>query len=257
MVFFCQNMVEARPEEFPNLSERQIKILRFVVEEYSQTAAAVGSDTLDKKYQIGVSPATIRNEMNRLTEKGYLIQPHASAGRIPTPMGIKFYIKRLMEEKELPVTEEVKVKQQIWDAKGEIGRLMREVTHALANQTHMLALAATDQGKIYHAGYANILDVPEFFDIDLTKAVLNMIDEVNELMGIFNRALSEDPLQVLVGDDLGVAGLSSVGLVYTGFNLGGTAGKVGVLGPRRLDYAYVIPAVRHVGRLLAEIGEGW
>lgn len=241
----------------PPLTDRQIKILRTIVEEYSETAQPVGSDTLDKKYQIGVSPATIRNEMNRLVEKHYLAQPHTSAGRVPTPLAIKLYVDQLMEEKKLAVTDEVKVKQQIWDARGEIGHLMRQVTHALANQTHMLSIAATDQGKTYHSGYANILDIPEFFDIDVTKTVLSLIDEVNDLMGIFNRSPSSDRPQVLIGEDLGIERLHPVSIVYTQFNLGGTTGAVGILGPYRLDYAHIIPTIRYVGSLLAEIGEGW
>lgn len=239
------------------LSDRQTKILRAIVEEYCETASAVGSDTLDKKYQIGFSPATIRNEMSRLTEKGYLAQPHTSSGRIPTPTAIKLYVRQLMEEKGLSVTEEVKVKQQVWDARGEIGHLMREVTRVLASQTHMLSVAATDQGMTYHAGYANILDIREFFDIDVTKTVLSMIDEVNELFDIFNHYAGEESPCVVIGDDFGIKALSPVGMVYTRFSLGGTSGAVGVLGPSRLDYSHVIPTVRYVGTLLDEISKGW
>ncbi|MBI4032954.1 MAG: hypothetical protein HY377_00320, partial [Candidatus Blackburnbacteria bacterium] len=64
------------------MTPRQIQILKSIVEEYTQTAEAVGSDVLEKKYSLGVSPATIRNEMAALTAGGYLKQPHTSAGRI-------------------------------------------------------------------------------------------------------------------------------------------------------------------------------
>lgn len=246
------------PQNFiSELTDRQTKIIKAIVQEYSETAEAVGSGTLDRKYQIGVSPATIRNEMNRLTEKGYLAQPHTSSGRIPTPRAIKYYVQKLLEEKQLPVTDEVKVKQRIWDSRGEVGRLMREVTHALANQTHMLSVAATDQGEVYHAGYANILDIPEFFDIDVTRTVFSMIDEVSQLMEIFGRVKPDEPLGILIGDELGTSALMPVSMVYTHFHLGGTNGAVGVLGPCRLDYGYVIPTVKYVGKLLGEIGAAW
>src|SRR5512138_2781944 len=97
------------------LTDRQIKILKVIIEEYMNTAEAVGSDTLDKKYNLGVSPATIRNEMVRLGDLGYLKQPHTSAGRIPTPLALKLYVTELMSPQELPVTEEVAVKERIWD----------------------------------------------------------------------------------------------------------------------------------------------
>jgi len=92
-----------------DLTERQIQIIKTIVDEFTQTAEPVGSVTLENKYRLGVSPATLRNEMVVLEEKGFLSQPHTSAGRIPTPMAIKFYVKELMKEKDLSVAEEVNV----------------------------------------------------------------------------------------------------------------------------------------------------
>ena len=89
------------------LSPRQISIIKAIVEEYTSTGEAVGSETLDKKFNLGVSPATIRNEMVRLEDLGYLKQPHTSAGRVPTPIALKLYVSELMSENDLPVTEEV------------------------------------------------------------------------------------------------------------------------------------------------------
>lgn len=239
------------------LTPRQTKILRAIIEEYCQTAEPVGSDTLDKKYQIGFSPATIRNEMSRLGEKGYLLQSHTSSGRIPTSTAIKFYVRELLKEKELSVTDEVKVKQRVWDARGEVERLMREATQVLASQTHMLSVAATDQGRAYSAGFSNILDIPEFFDIDVTKSVLSLLDHVEMLMDLFGRDQADTPLHILVGDDFGLQPLMPVSMIYTRFALGGTHGALGVVGPSRLDYSYIMPTVRYMGSLLNQIGNEW
>jgi len=84
-----------------NLTERQIEILKAIIEEYIDTAEAVGSETLEKKRNLSASPATIRNEMVKLAEYGYIKKLHSSAGRVPTPEGMKFYVKELMKEKEL------------------------------------------------------------------------------------------------------------------------------------------------------------
>ena len=75
--------------QIPNLSERQIQILKAIIEEYIATAEPVGSETLDKKYNLGISPATIRNEMVRLTTMRLLNQSHTSGGRAPTPDALK------------------------------------------------------------------------------------------------------------------------------------------------------------------------
>ena len=83
------------------LTSRQTQILKALIDEYIETAEPVGSDALDKKYNLGVSPATIRNEMVNLTKLGFLKQPHTSAGRVPTSGAMKFYIDQLMEEKQI------------------------------------------------------------------------------------------------------------------------------------------------------------
>jgi len=163
------------------LTERQIKILKAIVEEYMETAQPVGSEGLEKKYELGVSPATIRNEMVKLTEAGYLRQPHTSAGRVPTKQAFKLYVNQLMQEKELSVAEEVAAKEKIWDSRFDFDRLMHEAVKALAQQSRALALAQVEEGDIYHAGYANILDLPEFYDIDVTRTILSLLDEAEEV----------------------------------------------------------------------------
>ena len=83
------------------LNERKMKILKAVVKDYIETAEAVGSRTISKKHNLGVSAATIRNEMADLEELGYLVQPHTSAGRVPTEKGYKLYVDLLMGTNEL------------------------------------------------------------------------------------------------------------------------------------------------------------
>ncbi len=240
------------------LTERQIKILKTVVEEYIETAEPVGSETLEKKYSLGVSPATIRNEMTRLTEEGFLRQPHTSAGRVPTSVGFKFYINQLMEEKKPSVTDEVAAKEAIWDYRYEFDRLMREATRALAQQTRMLAVAATKEGDVYSAGHAHILDLPEFFDIDVTKTVLNLLDEFKSLQALFEKSFGEDPVHILLGEDLEEEFLRPCGMVFTHFEAGPKrSGNIGVIGPCRLNYPTVIPTIRYFGELINKMAKDW
>src|SRR3989338_4061132 len=128
-----------------DLTTRQIDILKNIIREYIDSAEPVGSETLEKKYDLGVSPATIRNEMAEMTKIGYLSKPHSYAGRIPTSKAIKFYINELMKEKEMSVAEEVEAKEKIWDLREGRERFLREATHELAQKTHSLAVAATER----------------------------------------------------------------------------------------------------------------
>ena len=100
-----------------DLTARQINILKKIIEEYIDTAEAVGSEKLDKKYNLGVSPATLRNEMVALTDKGFLKQGHTSAGRTPTPKALRYYVSSLMQRQNLSVAEEVKIKEKVSDYK--------------------------------------------------------------------------------------------------------------------------------------------
>ena len=88
------------------LTPRQALLLRLIVKEHVESAAAVASRTLVENYGLDFSPATVRNEMARLEELGYLSQPHTSAGRLPTEAGFRYFVERLMDEQALPLTEQ-------------------------------------------------------------------------------------------------------------------------------------------------------
>ncbi len=239
------------------LTQRQIVILKSLIEEYIEAAQPVSSDTLDKKYSLGVSPATIRNEMALLTEDGFIKKPHVSAGRVPTPMGLKFYIQNLLEPKPVSVTEEVSVKERIWDYRQEVDKLIAEATGELARMTRSMAVALSlDSQEFNWAGVANILDFPEFWDIDLTHALLALIDDVSFWQRLVDQVHGEARVSVLLGDDFGNEILEPCGFVFTRFNVGGREYIMGVVGPGRCPYRKIIPLVDYFGRVISEVGQG-
>ncbi len=239
------------------LTPRQLKILKTIIEENIQSGEAVGSEMLDKKYNLGVSPATIRNEMAQLEKKGFLHKAHISGGRLPTTAALRFYLKQLMEEKQLSVADEVAVKEKIWDARTKIEKLLSQTTQVLAQKTDALAVALTSEGDLYHAGYANILDLPEFFDIDVTKTVLGLIEDFSAIHKVFAKAAEEESVHVLLGEDWGLEVLNSCALVFTDFQASSLKGSLGVIGSCRFNFAYVIPTVRYFGTLLNDILKEW
>ncbi len=237
-----------------DLTTRQIDILKNIVKEYIDTAIAVGSETLEKKYDLGVSPATIRNEMAEMSKLGYLAKPHSSAGRVPTGKAIKFYINELMKERVLSVAEEVEAKEKIWDMRARRERFLREATKSLAAKTHSLAVIFTDDGDVFYAGYSNILEMPEFYDIDITKNLLSILDDTVLFDRISGRL--ENECTVFLADDFEEVRMRPYGFVFSPFHTKSNfGGSVGVIGPTRMQYENVIPIVRYFGTLLGEVGD--
>jgi len=236
------------------LTDRQTRILKAIIEEHIETAEPVGSETLEKKYHLEVSPATVRNEMVKLTEMGFLEQPYVSSGRIPTTLALKFYIQRLMEEKKLGVVDETAVKEKIWDYRRQPNSLFREATRVLADKTASLAVTVTNQGDLYHSGYANILSMPEFFDIDVTKTVLSLIEDFDRLNQFLNQAAGEEIVHALIGEDFATEPLDTCSFIFTNFKTKDKIkGSLGVIGPCRLDYSLVMPTVKYFGQLIEEL----
>jgi transcriptional regulator of heat shock response len=241
-----------------DLTQRQIEILKSLIEEYIETAEPVGSETLEKKHALSASPATIRNEMVRLTDYGYLKKAHISSGRVPTPAAMKFYVMQLMKEKDLSVAEEVAEKEKVWDMRDTEREFLKEITRNLAEKTGALAIAATDGGECFISGYANILNMPEFYDIDITRTLLNAVDEFECIRTLFNAAGDEDEIHILLGEELGPSLVGPYGFVFTKYKTpGNTGGEIGVIGPTRLNYTYVVPTVRYFGSLIEDSARGW
>jgi heat-inducible transcriptional repressor len=236
------------------LTARQTQILKALIDEYIATADPVGSIALEKKYSLGVSPATIRNEMVNLTKMGYLRQPHTSAGRVPSPRAMKFYINQLMEEKHLSVKDEVKAKEDVWDSRADFGDLMTEATHALADKTESLAVAATDDGDTWRSGYDHVFMHPEFADLAVCRTVFSMLEEEKRLHELFwERLTGVSPIEVLFGEELGWKYFEPISVVATRFEAGGKHGVIAVIGPFRFNYPTVIPTVRHFRNLIQEL----
>ncbi|MBI2019308.1 hypothetical protein HYS95_01395 [Candidatus Daviesbacteria bacterium] len=236
-----------------DLSERQRALLKAIVEEYIEAAEPVGSEVIERKHNLGVSPATIRIEMSRLTDMGYLRQPHTSAGRAPTSMGMKFYITELMKEKSLPVTAEVSIKEKLMSQRYKQEKLLKEAVTALAQRLDVLGLAIDDEGAVYYAGAANILDWPEFYDIDVARFVLSLFDENPRLREIIGRAAGAGPMHILFGEDMEFEYLRPTGFVFTKYySKPEKTGVIGVIGPARMNFPLVLPYVKYVRDLLTE-----
>ncbi|MGN0714381.1 MAG: heat-inducible transcriptional repressor HrcA [Anaerovoracaceae bacterium] len=143
------------------LSERKLKILQAIISDYVRSAEPVGSRTLSKKYELGISPATIRNEMADLEEMGYLTHPHTSAGRVPSDKAYRLYVNALMEKKELSKEEKLVIAQRL---QGNVNEFEKTIEHAaaiLSEITNLTSFAMTPAQANDTLKFINLLPVDE------------------------------------------------------------------------------------------------
>lgn len=127
------------------MDDRKRQILLAIIQDYVATAEPVGSRTIARKYKLGVSPATIRNEMADLEEMGFIEQPHTSAGRIPSDQGYRYYVDYLMQRQVLSQDEEKIIRVGYESKVKEIGEVIQLTGQMLSQLTHYTAIVSSPQ----------------------------------------------------------------------------------------------------------------
>ncbi len=328
------------------LSERKKRILQAVVRDYIHSAEPVGSRTIARRYSLGLSPATIRNEMADLEESGYLEQPHTSAGRIPSQMGYRFYVDSLMEKVFISTEEVMAIEKILHERKEkEIEQFIQQISRVLSSITNYtslvfgpiikksafkqlkvlplepgvgLAILITDtgfikhkaiqipmgldekelekmvayinrrfygltmdtitssllkevkgdliknvgllnetlnliedagrsqEGKLFLGGTTNILNQPEFRDVNRIKSLLALLEE-EALLGSLLGSASPQGIEVRIGEENKLEEFKDLSMVVTTYKVvGRNIGTIGILGPIRMEYARVITLVEHL-----------
>ena len=144
------------------LNERQKKILKAIIKTYLETGEPVGSRTISKYADLNVSSATIRNEMSDLTDMGYILQPHTSAGRIPSDKGYRLYVDELMNEKEEEIAQ---IKELMIQKTDKMEKVLKKVVQILASNTN----------------YATMITVPQYSGNKLKFIQLSRVSELQLL----------------------------------------------------------------------------
>ena len=233
------------------MTERQAQILAAIIEQYAEIAAPVGSVMLAKLF--GVSSATIRSEMVRLEELGFIMQPHTSAGRAPTDKGYRFYVNQLTEQNEQPL--ELDRGARAIDARvsthtNRADRAIRSAVDSLVDLTHNLGLA-TIGDELYMNGIGNLFSQPEFLQGNHVQGVARLLDNLEPWL---REAAPNEPLNVFIGSENPIGKSSNVSLIISRFRSPYSDRRyIGVLGPTRQSYGRVMRLVRHAGAMLEEV----
>lgn len=334
------------------IDERKKRILCAVIDDYIATAAPVGSNALLRRYDMGLSSATIRNEMNDLEALGLLEQPHVSAGRVPNARAYRLYVDALLENPSSTLAENAQARdyfmqrvQQLEDIVASTAQIVSELTHYASvvlmprqqqlrisgmqlvpiSQATALLVIVTDGGIIRDSmvhvaealdadalyaisrmltdrfggktlaqaqemlkefsahvdadprvlrgiielaaqmekqsasdsvrvsGTHNILNYPEYADMERARTVLSFLEEKDRLMGLL-RQREEPDIAVRIGPESGIEEIACCSVVMSPYRVGrGHTGTIGVIGPTRMPYAKIMSTLSAVGGALSEM----
>lgn len=235
------------------MTERQRQILAAIIEQHAEIAAPVGSVMLAKLF--GVSSATIRSEMARLEEMGFIEQPHTSAGRVPTDAGYRFYVNSLNDAHEAqPVLLQDRsaraIQARVQTHSDRADRAIRSAVDSLVDLTQNLGIA-TIGDELYMSGIGNLFSQPEFLQGNHVQSVARLLDNLEPWL---REAKPNEPLNVYIGSENPIGKASGATLIISRFRSPYSDNSyIGVLGPTRQSYAKVMRLVRHAGAMLEEV----
>lgn len=337
------------------LTKRAERILSAVILDYIETAEPVGSRTISKKYDLALSPATIRNVMADLEELGLLTQPHTSAGRIPTEFGLRLYVDSILKVRNLSGREKEIIRERFKEPGHGVANILKEASRILstASQHVGVVLAPTfstailkhieflklrddlilvvfisksgivqhkmvevaedltqeelgkfsrylddllgdvtlselrekileemkkektvfdemlskalklsktalqddmvEEKDVYIEGQANILNYPEFSDIETMRTIFRALEGKSIIIKLLDKSICNAGVQIFIGSENELIGIESCSIVTSSYVKGSdTLGILGVIGPTRMDYSKVIPLVDYTARIVGE-----
>ena len=233
------------------MTSRQKQLLYAIVEQYAEVASPVGSSLLAKVF--GVSSATIRAEMAELERGGYIMQPHTSAGRVPTDKGYRFYVNNLGDQQTTASESAVErraekaLSTRVQHAGGLPEPTIRNAVDTLVELTHNLGLATIGQ-QLYMSGLSNLFGQPEFIQAGQVQQVAQLLDNLEPWL---REAAPNEPLSVYIGRENPIGRSAGCSLIVSRFRSPfSDRSYIGVLGPTRQNYRDVMTLVRRAGQEL-------
>ncbi|MBR7136846.1 MAG: heat-inducible transcription repressor HrcA [Clostridia bacterium] len=222
------------------LTDRQRKILKAIIDVYIQTAEPVGSKLLAQSLDLGVSSATLRNEMAELINQGYLEQPHTSAGRVPTHKGYRLYVNELMNEYALTTEDTSELRAALKLRIAEYDRLLAEAGKAVSQLTHYAAVTA--KPKLGAADTIRHVDIIRCGETAYVVVIVTGTGMVRNRMVHLQNEISESELERL---------RSAVNVILVGVEPSGvTIGHI-----RKLETAAPASCIELLGQVIAFLKE--
>jgi heat-inducible transcriptional repressor len=234
---------------------RRKAVLAATINEYIKDALPVSSEDLVEDFSL--SSATIRNILSDLEQSGYLTHPHTSAGRVPTDRGYRYYVDFLLAQIELLDDEKQRIIKEYEKEMKRLEDALELTSEVLSRITHYAGIVSLLewQDRFLYKGISSILEEPEFQDISRMRHLIRIMEDKERLLDIINRDFKER-VKVYIGEELGYAEMENYSLVVSNYSLKDRPlGKIAVLGPMRMKYDHIIPAIEYVSNMLTDVLE--
>ncbi len=227
--------------EIKNMDNRQELILNTIIQEHIYTGVPVGSNILVEKYKLNISPATVRNEMASLEKDNYIVQPHTSAGRIPTEKAYLFYLEKLATRKINKIDE--KTLNESLSTNTELA--FKETAKQISQISGNAVFWAFHKNNLYYTGISNLFQQPEFSQINIIYDISAVIDKLDEIINDIIEKM-EFGVSVLIGSANPFGEI--FGSTFVKYKQDGKTGMLGVLGPMRMDYKKILALMDYVNK---------
>jgi len=236
-------------------NSRRRAVLNATINRHIRKAGPVASEDIAGSFDL--SPATIRNIFSELEEEGYLTHPYTSGGRIPTDKGYRYYVDFLRTQINLLDEEKGKIMREYKKGLHRLEEALEETTEVIAQITHYAGIVSflDWQDKLFYKGLSRILEHPEFRDSQKIMFIIKALEEKQNILEVINRDF-EGKVKVYIGHELGHPDMESCSLVVSGYRKKNKPqGKIAVLGPVRMEYEHIIPALSYISDVLSDLLE--
>lgn len=232
-----------------NSNDRKKDVLRVLVETFVHTNQPVGSIQVAEQLPYEVSSATIRNDMVEMTELDLLEQPHASAGRVPTDLGYRHYVKMLTEERKEISKKQRNVLTNHLNSLKDFEDKYRTAVKLLAELTGGVGVLVDGAKKVYISGLGQVAKMPEFSDKSFGVKLIEALEQPEEFIEGLSDQIDSDVVNVLIGDDM--QQIEKATIVISSF--GPNKKKIiSIIGPTRMQYKKALPLVDYMRQILED-----
>jgi transcriptional regulator of heat shock response len=240
------------------LDERKKRILGAIVRDYLHTAEPVGSRSIWRNYMPDLSPATIRNEMADLEAMGLIVQPHTSAGRIPSDLGYRYYVDHLMKSRQLTIKEEEVIQEGLGSIHNDVEDALHQTLKILSHLLEYASLVATlnNKTRVYSSGFSNMLKQPEFSDMNFTRQLMHTMEEEDLMAEMVKEYTTDKGITIRIGTENSFKEVKNCSVVMSSYEMKNAAsGGIGVIGPTRMSYSRVASILENISRRLDNMME--